>query len=123
MMGVAYLVLEIDEGKASAPAGVAIEDHLDLLEGPELLELCLELPLIGVEAQAEHAEALAGLRVISVTLMPPPDWIKVTMKASDWTIVIMMNDPLACWTSGTLSDPCDLLPSVSSHDCGSGTWT
>ena len=102
---------------------MAIEDHLNLLEGPELLELCLELPLVGVEAQAEHSEALAGLRVISVTLMPPPDWIKVTMKASDWMIVIMMNDPLACWTWGTLSDPCDLLPSVSSHDCGSGTWT
>ena len=87
MMGVAYQVLEIDEGKASAPAGVAIEDHLDLLEGPELLELCLELPLVGVEAQAEHSEALTGLRVISVTLMPPPDWINVTMKASDWMIV------------------------------------
>jgi len=65
-------VLEVDEGKASAATGVAVEDHLDLLERPELLELSLELPLVGVEAQTEHAEALAGLGVISVTLMSPP---------------------------------------------------
>ena len=70
-------VLKIDEGKASAAAGVTVEDHLNLLERTELLELCLELPLVGVEAQTEHAEALAGLRIISVTLMPPPDLIKV----------------------------------------------
>ena len=73
MAAVVYHVLEVDEGKAPAAAGVTVEDHLDLLEGPELLELGLELPLVGVEAQPEHAEALAGLGVISVTLMPPPD--------------------------------------------------
>ena len=73
MVVVAYHVLEVDEGKASAATGVAVEDHLDLLERPELLELSLELPLVGVEAQTEHAEALAGLGVISVTLMSSPD--------------------------------------------------
>ena len=109
VMSVAYQVLEIDESKASAAAGVTVEDHLDLLEWPELLELCLELPLVGVEAHAEHAEALAGLRVISVTLMPPPDWLKVTMKASDWMMVIMMNAPLACWTSGSGSGRASVL--------------
>ena len=83
LMSVAYQVLKIDEGKASAAAGVTVKHHLNLLEGPELLELCLELPLVGVEAQTEHTEALAGLRIISVTLMPPPEWIKVTMKASN----------------------------------------
>ena len=76
-MSVAYQVLKIDEGKASAAAGVTVEDHLNLLEGTKFLELCLKLSLVGVEAQPEHAKALAGLRVISVTLMPPPDWIKV----------------------------------------------
>ena len=42
--------------------------YLDLLQGPELLELGLELPLAGVQTQAEHAEALAGLGLVSVAL-------------------------------------------------------
>ena len=116
-MVVAYQVLKIDEGKASATASVAIEDYLNLLEGPELLEFCLEFPLVGVKAQTEHAEALAGLRIISVTLMPPPDLIKVTMKASD-----LMHGLLACLTLGTLNDLSVLL-NVFFRDCGSGTWT
>ena len=43
--------------------------YLDLLQGPELLELGLELPLAGVQTQAEHAEALAGLGLVSVALV------------------------------------------------------
>ena len=43
--------------------------YLDLLQGPELLELGLELPLAGVQTQAEHTEALAGLGLVSVALM------------------------------------------------------
>ena len=78
MVVVAYQVLEVDEGKAPAAAGVAVEDHLDLLERPELLELGLELPLVGVEAQTEHAEALAWRGVISVALVSPPDRNTIT---------------------------------------------
>ena len=64
-----YQILEVDEGKASAAARVTVENHLDLLEWAELLELGLKLPLIGVEAQSEHPKALAGRSVISVALV------------------------------------------------------
>jgi len=62
-------ILEVDECKAAAAASVTVKDHLDLLEGPKLLKLSLELPLVGVEAQSEHAEALAGLGIVSVALV------------------------------------------------------
>ena len=65
----AYHVLEIDERKATAAASVTVKDHLDLLEGPELLKLSLKLPLVGVEAQSEHAKTLAGLGIVSVALV------------------------------------------------------
>ena len=65
----AYHVLEIDECKATAAASVTVKDHLDLLKGPELLKLSLELPLVGVEAQSEHTKALAGLGIVSVALV------------------------------------------------------
>ena len=64
-----YHILEVDECKAAAAASVTVKDHLDLLEGPKLLKLSLELPLVGVEAQPEHAEALAGLGIVSVALV------------------------------------------------------
>ena len=48
---------------------MAVQHHLDFLQGPELLELGLELPLAGVQTQAEHAEALAGLGLVSVALV------------------------------------------------------
>jgi len=62
-------ILEVDESEAAAAASVAVEDHLDLLERPKLLELGLELPLVGVEAQSEHADALAGRGIVSVALV------------------------------------------------------
>ena len=65
----AYHVLEIDECKAAAASSVTVKDHLDLLKGPELLKLSLKLPLVGVEAQSEHPEALAGLGIVSVALV------------------------------------------------------
>jgi len=63
---------EIDEGKAPAPAAVAVQHHLDLLEVSVPPELLLQLPLCGVEAQAKHSNTLAGLRLVSVAHMPPP---------------------------------------------------
>jgi len=66
------LILIVDEGKAPAAPCVAVQHHLDFLQGPELLELGLELPLVSVETQTEHAKALAGLWLVSVTLMTSP---------------------------------------------------
>ena len=53
--------LEVDEGEASAAARMSVQDHLALLNTTEGAEVLLELPLGGVETQAEHTEALVGL--------------------------------------------------------------
>ena len=65
-------VLEIDESEAPAATGVAVQNHLDLVQRPELLELRLQLSLAGVETQAEHPETLAGLWGVPRPLVPPP---------------------------------------------------
>jgi len=65
-------VLEIDEGEAPAATSVAVQDHLNLGQRPELLELGLQLSLAGVETQPEHAETLAGLGSVPGALVAPP---------------------------------------------------
>ena len=65
-------VLVVDEGEATRAAGVTVEDNLDLLHRPELAELRLELPLAGVDAQAEDPDTLAGLGVLPVSEVSPP---------------------------------------------------
>ena len=62
----AHLVLVVDEGEAPATPRVAVQDHLALLDAAEGAELFLQLPLGGVEAQAEHSETLVGLGRLSV---------------------------------------------------------
>ena len=46
--------------------------YLYSLQRSELLELRLELPLGGVEAQPEHTDTLAGLRLLPVADVAPP---------------------------------------------------
>jgi len=65
-------VLEVDEREASTAASVTVQDDLNLLQGAEPLELGLQLPLAGVEAQSEHSEAFARLRRVSGALVAPP---------------------------------------------------
>ena len=61
--------LEIDKGKTSAATRVTVQDDLALLDAAEGAEVFLELPLRGVEAQAEHPETLVGLG--RLPLIPP----------------------------------------------------
>lgn len=65
-------VLEIDEGEASAPTSVAVQDHLNLRQRPELLELGLQLSLAGVETQPKDPETLAGLGSVPRPLVASP---------------------------------------------------
>lgn len=65
-------VLEIEESKAPATAGVTVQDDLDLLKGSEFLKLRLQFSLAGVETQAEDSETLAGLWGISGSLVTSP---------------------------------------------------
>ena len=58
--------LEVDEGEASAAARVAIQDHLALFDATKGAEVLLELPLSGVETQAEHTQALVWLGSFSI---------------------------------------------------------
>jgi len=63
--------LEVDEGEAPAAARVTVQNHLTLLNAAESGEMLLQLPLGGVEAQAEHAQALVGLRSLPVIVSTP----------------------------------------------------
>jgi len=56
----------VHESESSAFAAESIHHHLDLLNGAELPELLVQVPLGGVETQPEHAEALGGLRILAV---------------------------------------------------------
>ena len=56
----------VDEGEATAAAGVSIQNYLTLLDAPERAEVFLQLPLGGVQGQAEHSQALVGLRSFSL---------------------------------------------------------
>ena len=62
--------LKVDEGEASVAALVSVQDHLALLDAAEGAEVLLELPLGGVETQAEHTQALVWLG--SFSLSSPP---------------------------------------------------
>ena len=59
--------LEIDESEASAATRVTIQDHLTLLNAAKSAEVLLQLPLGGVQAQAEHAQTLVGLWSLSIS--------------------------------------------------------
>ena len=57
-------------------------------------------PLCGVEAEAKHSEAGVGLWRVSITLVPPPDWITDLLKDSDWLTTRMNLLPVGHWGAG-----------------------
>jgi len=63
---------KVDESKATAASRVTVKHNLHLLQVTKPAEFLLQLPLGGVEAEAEHPEALGGLRVLPVAQVPAP---------------------------------------------------
>lgn len=54
---------EVDEGKAPGAAWLLVVDDADIGKGAVLGEDLTQVPLRGVQAQAKHAQAAAGVRV------------------------------------------------------------
>jgi len=79
-----------ETGESPAVAAVAVQHHMALLHRTELAELFLELPLCGVEGEAEHPDAPGLVGVLTVPLVPPP----VGRRESD--DVKVQNSPVQC---------------------------